>query len=116
MKEIGDAGSVLAGDAKILARLFVRDLSKSFGGFDREAVKVEILGEVSSLEEPGRLHAGFAPYRHDGKTDNIALARAIRLEKVCDGKAAADRLTRGAGAVGAAAGGFGVEEDKNVGS
>jgi len=50
MEKVGDARRVVGGDAEELAGLLVRKLGEGFGGFHREAMQVEVLGEVAGFE------------------------------------------------------------------
>ena len=49
-------GRVFAGDAQLLAHLLVMIFGQRFGGFDAQAVQVEILGVLAAFEEPLRLN------------------------------------------------------------
>ncbi len=70
------------------------EFRESFGGFDTQAMQIEVFGVLSALEQALGFNAGFRSDRYEGEPDDIEFARCFRRKEIRNCKATSLFLAR----------------------
>lgn len=93
-EEAFDFGAVICGDAQFLSHALVPELGEGFGGFDGEAVEVEIVGVVVGLEEFLCFFGGAGADGDAVHADDVDFSAGDGTEEVGDAEVAGGLLAR----------------------
>src|SRR5271165_3513899 len=94
VEQVANVGRVVAGNAKILAHSVVREFGKRFGGFDTQAVQIQVLRVLSTLEQFLRLMRRSGADGNAGHAQHVHLSAGSGKEVVGDAQVASFFLTR----------------------
>ena len=89
MEQVADVGRVFPGDAQFFPHFLVVVLSQRLGGFDAQAMQIEVARVLPVFEQALGFPCGFGTDRDQRDSENIELAGRLGREEIGDGELAA---------------------------